>query len=88
MPFDIAWHDVVGTLGVLMIVGCYFLIQIGKMASADLSYSLVNGVGSALIIASLMVEWNWSGFLIEFFWLLISIMGVALWWRRRRRTPD
>ena len=71
-------HDVVGTIGVVLIVGTYFLVQIGRLRAEALSYSAANGLGAALILLSLMVEFNFSAFLVEFFWLLISLIGV---WR-------
>ena len=79
-----SWHDIIGNIGVILIVGSYLLLQIGKLASTGLLYSCVNAVGAALIISSLLVEWNASAFMIEFFWLLISLLGVGLWvWRRQ-----
>ena len=75
---SVSLHDIVGTIGVVLIVGAYFLVQIGRLRAEALSYSVANGLGAALILLSLMVEFNWSAFLVEFFWLLISLMGV---WR-------
>ena len=75
---SVSLHDVVGTIGVVLIVGTYFLVQIGRLRAEALSYSVANGLGAALILLSLMVEFNWSAFLVEFFWLLISLIGV---WR-------
>jgi hypothetical protein len=79
---DIVWHDIVGTYGVFCIVFAYLMIQIEKWGSAQLRFSIVNGLGSILIIISLYFEWNWSGFLIEFFWALISLFGIFLYLRR------
>ena len=75
---DVSLHDVAGTFGVILIVGSYFLVQIGRLRAEALSYSVANGLGALLILLSLMVEFNLSAFLVEFFWLLISLIGV---WR-------
>ena len=80
------YYDIVGTIGVLFIVGTYFLLQIGKIQSKSLMYSLNNSVGAALILFSLYFEFNLSAFLIEFFWLLISIIGLARYFRRPKST--
>jgi hypothetical protein len=75
---DVSLHDIAGTFGVVLIVGSYFLVQIGRLRAEALSYSVANGLGALLVLLSLMVEFNLSAFLVEFFWLLISLIGV---WR-------
>lgn len=72
----IAFHDVVGTIGVIMIVGAFFLLQIQRVDSNSAYYSLFNGFGAALILFSLCFEFNLASFLLEFFWLLASIVGL------------
>ena len=78
------WHDFVGNLGVLCILGTYLGLQLGKMEPLDYSYSIVNGAGALLIMVSLYYDFNLSSFIIEVFWLLISCIGVV---RRYRQTP-
>ena len=68
-------HDVVGALGVMLIVVTYFALQSGRLASG-LRYSLLNGVGAAMVLYSLLFEFNLAAFLVEFFWLVISIYGI------------
>ena len=75
---DYAFYDLIGTLGVAMIVVCYFLLQIGRIDSRSAGYSVLNGVGASLILFSLYFDFNWSAFLIEAFWLLISLVALAL----------
>ena len=77
------WHDILGNAGVALIVGCYFLIQAGCIGSKDLSYSLGNLVGAALVMISLSQAFNVAAFVLEAFWFLISGYGVALWLRSR-----
>ena len=86
MNFDYSWYDFVGNIGVLLIVSAYLLLQIEKITTAGFLYSVVNGVGASFIIFSLMFEFNLSAFIIEFFWLLISILGFALQIRRSLRA--
>lgn len=82
---DYALHNVVGNLGVLLIVGTYFLVQIGRMSATQPPYILANGLGAALILYSLYFDFNLSAFLVEVIWLLISIVGLVRVWRERRR---
>lgn len=80
-------HDVIGNLGVILIVGSYFLVQIGKMSANSLSYTALNGFGAAFIMVSLYFDFNLSAFVIEVFWILISLVGmVRIYLQRRRKT--
>lgn len=72
-----SWHDLVGNLGVATIVGAYLLMQLDRLDARGLAFSVANGVGAALVLSSLIVEFNLSAFLMEAFWLLISLLGVA-----------
>lgn len=73
----IEWHDVVGTMGVTLILGAYLLLQLRRLNSDMLVFSVTNAVGSTLILISLLQVFNFSAFVIEFAWLLISLYGVA-----------
>lgn len=72
-----AWHDLAGNVGVALILSAYLLLQIGKLRSTHLSYSLMNGAGASLVILSLIFDFNLSAFVIEAFWVLISFIGIA-----------
>lgn len=72
------WYDLVGTIGVLLIVCSYFLLMIRRISSTALSYSTMNAAGAALILISLTQNFNLAAFMVEVFWLIISIVGMAL----------
>ena len=74
---DYSWFDLVGNIGVLLMVIAYLLLQLEKLSSAALSYLLLNAVGAMLVMISLMFRFNLSAFLMEAFWLLISLYGLA-----------
>lgn len=84
---DYALHDAIGNLGVVFIVGTYFLVQIGRMSAVELPYIVLNGLGALLILYSLLFEFNMSAFVIEVTWFLISVMGVLRILAQRRRRP-
>lgn len=79
---DYQWYDFLGNVGVAMILVSYLMLQLGKLQAMDLQYSLLNASGAALILCSLTFDFNMSAFLIEFFWLLISIIGIAVGFKR------
>jgi predicted membrane protein len=74
---DYSWFDLVGNVGVLLMVIAYLLLQLEKLSSSALSYLLLNTVGAILVIISLLFRFNLSAFLMEAFWLLISLYGLA-----------
>ena len=80
--------DGVGILGAALIVITYLLLQVGRIDSQSLSFSAANGLGAAAIIYSLYFEFNLGAFVIEAFWLAISLYGVyrALRFRNEHST--
>jgi paired small multidrug resistance pump len=70
------WYDVAGSIGVVLIVFAYFFLQLGRLASNSRGYLVANALGAGLILFSLTAEFNFSAFLIEAFWLAISLFGL------------
>ena len=85
MNFDL--FDLAGFVGVLLIVIAYLLLQLDKLPNSSLSFSLLNAVGSLLIMVSLVFKFNVSAFLIEVFWFLISLLGLTKWLIARKQSP-
>jgi hypothetical protein len=75
---NLGWFDLVGFIGVLLIVFAYLLLQLDKLPSSSPRYSLLNAAGALLIIVSLIFSFNLSAFIVEVFWFLISLLGL---WR-------
>ena len=71
-----AWYDNLGTIGVVIIVVTYFLLQLGRIKSDQLNYSLLNGLGAAFILFSLYYDFNLPSVIVEAFWLVISVFGI------------
>jgi predicted membrane protein len=74
---DYSWFDLVGNIGVLLMVIAYLLLQLDKLSSSAVSYLLLNVAGAVLVIISLLFRFNLSAFFMEVFWLLISLYGLA-----------
>ena len=85
---NFAWYDIVGTVGVALIAVTYLLLQIGKIKSEDIRYSLLNGLGASLVIVSLLFEFNLAAFLMEAFWVLISIVGLLRYFAKAAINAD
>jgi membrane-bound ClpP family serine protease len=83
--------NILGVIGVFMVLLAYVLLQVGKMKSAWVSYSLLNLIGSGLILISLYFYWNLASGVIEIAWFLISLYGLINSarnnFRHRKRMP-
>jgi hypothetical protein len=73
--------DLVGNVGVVILIITYLLLQLNKIRSDDLAYSLLNAGGASLIVLSLSVNFNLSAMLMEVFWVLISLLGIYRYFR-------
>jgi len=69
-------YDIVGTIGVSIIIVAYFLLQIQKLSTTHVSFSIMNIIGSLMILYSLSFNWNFSSVMIEVFWILVSCIGI------------
>ena len=78
-----AWYDILGTVGVAIIILTYVLLQIERLRSDELMYSLLNAVGATLILISLWYSFNFPSFVVEFFWLVISLFGIGKYLRQK-----
>jgi hypothetical protein len=85
---DYGWFDLVGNIGVLLMVIAYLLLQLEKLSSSAVSYLLLNAIGAVLVIISLTFRFNLSAFLMEAFWLLISLYGLTKPLFSKRRDLD
>lgn len=81
---NLSVYDILGTIGTIIIIGTYVLLQLEKIKSDALRYSLLNAVGATLIIVSLIHSFNFSAFIVEFFWVLISIYGIIKYFLKKR----
>ncbi|HQU85060.1 MAG TPA: hypothetical protein PKY59_18105 [Pyrinomonadaceae bacterium] len=74
---NFAWYDIIGSIGVGFIILTYVLLQTERIKSESLLYSLLNASGAVLVIFSLYFNFNFSAFIVEFFWVLISLFGIG-----------
>ena len=78
--------DAIRIIGVVMVLITYFLLQSQKIDSKGFLYSFLNAFGSLLIVYSLLYNWNLASFIIEFFWILISLWGLKKWYRSKKES--
>ena len=75
--------DILGGIGVATILITYILLQSEKVRSEEMVYSVMNALGAALILVSLWFSPNLPSVVVESFWLLISLYGIAKNFRKK-----
>lgn len=80
------WYDVVGMAGTLAILLAYALLQAGRMRGDALGYQLLNLLGAAAILVTLIGRFNPAVFFLESAWVLVSAYGIVRSLRRRGRA--
>jgi multidrug transporter EmrE-like cation transporter len=73
--------DLVGNIGVVILVATFLMLQLNKIPSDGLAYSVLNAIGASLIVVSLLFDFNLSALLMEVFWVLISFVGIYRYFR-------
>lgn len=74
----------IGFVGMCFIVGAYMLLQLGKTDANSLIFQSINLIGAVLLIISLLVHFNLGSFLIEVFWIVITLIGMLKIYKNRR----
>lgn len=69
--------DLIGIAGIVCVLGCYFLVQAGRMEARSVAYQLINMTGCVLILYSLFYAWNLPSAIIQVTWFAISAFGLA-----------
>ena len=82
MP-QISLSDIAGMTGSVLVIVAYFATQAGWFGANDPRFAWANLVGAVLIIASLLVDWNLAAFVIEVFWIIISVYGLVRYYAGR-----
>ncbi|AKP73800.1 CBU_0592 family membrane protein [Piscirickettsia salmonis] len=71
--------QLIGTVGMILVVIAYFLVVSQRVTPGSLPFSIVNLIGAILLLISLCIHFNLGSFIIEIFWILISLYGIVKW---------
>jgi len=74
----------IGFVGMICIVWAYFILQMGNHGIYSLYYQLLNLIGAILLLISLLVHFNLGSFLIEVFWIIITLYGMLKLYKKRK----
>lgn len=69
-------YDLAGILGAFLAIAAYFATQQRWITAEDWQFPAANLLAAILILISLIADWNLPSFVIEAFWLVISVYGI------------
>jgi hypothetical protein len=81
-------YDILGLIGAALFLGAFGGVQFEKLDPHRPPALLMNLAGAALILISLVHDFNLAAFFLESVWGLISLYGLSKWLIRRRKTRD
>ena len=76
--------DVIGMTGTALVVGAFFMLQLGKAEPTGIVYNLINLSGAILLLISLCYNFNLASFVIELFWIAASLIGLYKYFKGKR----
>lgn len=79
--------QVISVLGALAILLAYAANQLRLLGPANLSYALLNFVGSVVLAIIAVIEVQWGFLLLEGVWALVSLWGIYAILRSRGASP-
>lgn len=68
--------DIIGLIGVSLVLMAFGLLNMNKVTSHHLAYQFLNLIGSVLLLFSLCFHFNLASIVIEIAWMIISIIGI------------
>jgi hypothetical protein len=86
LEYNYTWSDVVGNIGVVMLIGTLWLNVSGRINSEGWQYNLSNLTVAILLSVNLYYKPNLSSIIIEMFWAGISIYGLFKYHRLKSRN--
>jgi urea transporter len=76
--------DIIGLLGVALLVATYASLQLDKIDPKGFWYSFNNLLVAILVTISLVYTPNIASIVIEVFWFLISLYGIVMYYKRKQ----
>lgn len=69
-------YNIIGGIGVFLLILDYFLLETGKVKPHDISYCGINIAACVCVLYSLAFAWNLPSFIIQVSFIAISIYGI------------
>ena len=78
--------DIIGLIGVTLLISTYALLQFDRIDPKGFWYSFNNMIVAILVTVSLLYNWNLASMVIEVFWFSLSVYGVYKFYKLRKVT--
>jgi hypothetical protein len=69
--------NVVGWLGMALLIGAYALVTAGRLHGPDLTFQLMNLVGGAALMVNSAYYGAWPSAALNLVWVAIGLVGLA-----------
>ena len=76
MSMDMSFSSIVGTVGVTLLLGAYFLHLFGFISQGRL-YILLNIIGAGLSCCASVLIRYWPFVVLEGCWVVVSLLGMV-----------
>jgi hypothetical protein len=76
--------DVIGMTGTALVVGAFFMLQLGKAEPTGIVYNVMNLTGAILLLISLCYNFNLASFVIELYWIAASLICLYKYFKGKR----
>jgi hypothetical protein len=73
---EVSVLQIISVLGALAILGAYIANQFRLIGPSNMSYSVMNFIGSAVLAVIAVIEVQWGFILLEGVWALVSLWGI------------
>ena len=77
--------EIVGWVGMILVLVAYLLISFEKVTSKNSSYHFLNLFGVLGIGINVFVQKAWPVFALEFIWAIIAVISLVKIYLRKRR---
>lgn len=77
--------QIIGFVGVFLILGAFFLVQFGFISSQQRRFPCLNLLGSLMVLFSLLGSQQYAAMALELAWAIISVAGLITTTRSRKR---
>lgn len=67
---------IIGNIGVLLVLGAYFLISTGRLKSISPRYQLLNLVGAIILTVYAVILVAWASVVLNGIWALIALVAL------------
>ena len=78
----IAIPDIIGLIGVTLLITTYALLQFDRIDPKGFWYSFNNMIVAILVTVSLYYTFNLASMVIEVFWFSLSVYGIVMYYIR------